>query len=211
MPRLGNANRKDNAGQKFLALGDRDVDEIEQNDQFEEFKQIEQIERLLEDKSKKSKSVIEEVAAALLGGTISIDMYVDLARLKSGTNKSNLVEALELATRSKPALVNKKCLDFVTASLLDKEPRTKREAARVIANCCEEFSTELELAVTNLQRNVRDGGAVVRWSVALALSEIAKGSAYPHKGRLLGQLRENEEQEEKASIKKIYKAALEGR
>lgn len=171
---------------------------------------MDEIERLLEDKSKKSKVIIEEIATVLLSGTISIDCYVDLARQKKGAKKSNLVEALELATKLKPALVNKNCLDFATSALLDKEPRTKWEAARVIANSCEGFSSELQSAVENLQRNVQGGGTVVRWSVAFALSEIAKRSAYPHKERLLEQIRKNEAREEKASIKKIYKEALKG-
>jgi HEAT repeat protein len=169
---------------------------------------VDEIERILGDRSLRAKAVVEGVAAVLLGGSYRIDDYVALAEQQRGARKSNLVEALELATKSKPDLVNDRCLDFLAAALLDKEPRTKWEAARVIANCCGTCSGDLRTAVENLQQNARHEGTVVRWSVALALSEIARRSGYPRREELLEQIRENEAQEEKASIKKIYAAVL---
>ena len=169
---------------------------------------VDDIARLLEDKSMKAKEIVEAIAERLLGGDVDMEGFVELAERQKAARRSNLVEALELATKSRPSLVDRECLDFLTAALLDKAPRTKWEAARVIANCCGQFSGELEPAVENLQLNVSGGGTVVRWSVAFALSEIATRSAYPHKEQLLARMRENEAHEEKDSIKKIYRQAL---
>ena len=169
---------------------------------------MDDIARLLEDKSMKAKEIVEAIAERLLGGDVDMEGFVELAERQKAARRSNLVEALELATKSRPSLVDRECLDFLTAALLDKAPRTKWEAARVIANCCGQFSGELEPAVENLQLNVSGGGTVVRWSVAFALSEIATRSAYPHKEQLLARMRENEAHEEKDSIKKIYRQAL---
>lgn len=165
------------------------------------------IDGLLRDKDIKNKEKTETLASWLIDGKLKTEEWLYYAQKAKDPAKATCMEAMEFASKQKPAIVDLKCFDFVCASLTDKAPRIKWESARVIGNVAKLFPLKLEVAVTNLLNNTEHPGTVVRWSAALALGEILALKTKLNKD-LLPAIEAICEREEKNSIKKIYAKAI---
>lgn len=165
------------------------------------------IEELLKDKLVKPKTKTEILSQHLLDRQISVDELIDFAEKAKDPARATCIEALELATKQQPALVNARAFRFVTHSLTAKAPRVKWESARVIGNTAALHRENLDDTIKNLLDNCGHEGTVVRWSSAFALGEILKlKTKYQHE--LLPALESIAAREEKNSIRKIYGAAI---
>jgi HEAT repeat protein len=162
---------------------------------------------IVENKALRAKEKTVKISGLLLDHTVSIDDLVELARSQHTTNKGNLVEAIEHASRCNPEIVNKKTFEFVIQSLKDEGPRVKWEAARVISNTAHLFPGLLKKAVINLLTNTEHSGTVVRWSAASALSKIILLNTALNK-ELIPAAAAIIEWEQDNAVRKIYQAAL---
>ena len=162
---------------------------------------------LLNDKGLKPKVKTETLSAWLFENKITIDNLIAFAESAKDPVKATCIEALEFATKQKPALINKTTFQFMSQSLTAKAPRVKWESAKVIGNTAHLFVDKLDEAIKNLLINSEDKGTVVRWSAAFALGEILKLKT-THNKDLLPALEAICEREEKNSIKKIYLDAI---
>lgn len=162
---------------------------------------------LLNDKGLKPKVKTETLSSWLLDGKITADNLTAFAETAKDPAKATCIEALEFATKQKPALVNKKTFQFVSQTLTAKAPRIKWESAKVIGNTAHLFTDTLDDALKNLLNNSEHAGTVVRWSAAFALGEILKLKT-KRNVNLYPVIEAICKREEKNSIKKIYQAAM---
>lgn len=162
---------------------------------------------LINDKGLKPKEKTATLSSWLLNGKLSTDKLLFFADSAKDPAKATCVEALEFASKQKPGIANKKCFDFVTASLAAKAPRVKWESAKVIGNIAHLFPDQLDDAINNLLQNSEHKGTVVRWSAAFALGQILKLNT-KHNKDLLSAIEAICKSEEKNSIKKIYQDAF---
>ncbi len=169
-----------------------------------------ELKNLFTDKSTKPKEKTEAIAKSLLENKIKIDELVDFAVSQKDPVKATCIEAIEMATQTKPGLVNENTLKFIISSLSDKAPRIKWESARVIANTAHLFSEKHSSVIKELLKNTNHEGTVVRWCTALAFSHILKTNS-PESKKIIPGLKTIADKEEKNSIKKIYLAALKGK
>jgi HEAT repeat protein len=162
---------------------------------------------LLNDKAIKAKAKTEIICDLLLKNNVSQkDLAASAEKLKDPA-KATCIEALEFATKQKPAIIDKAGFRFVTASLTSKAPRVKWESAKVIGNTAHLFKEELGEPIKKLLANTEDEGTVVRWSAAFALGEIVKLKTR-HNKTLVPAIEAICNSEEKNSIKKIYLDAV---
>ena len=164
------------------------------------------IEELINDKSIKPKEKTELISQQLLDNTLLVNDLLDFATGKKDAIKATCIEAIEFASKQKPAIANDRVFYFVIASLADKAPRVKWESAKVIGNIAHLFPSQLESAIAGLLINSEHEGTVVRWSAAFALGEILKLKTL-HNIELLPAVDAICDREEKNSIRKIYQAA----
>jgi hypothetical protein len=165
------------------------------------------ISELLNDKTLKPKAKTETLGVWLRDTTVSIDELISFAGTAKAPIKATCIEALEFATKQNPKIANKNCFEFVTQTLTEKPPRVKWESAKVIANTAHLFLDTLDNAIKHLLDNSEHEGTVVRWSAAVALTEILKLNT-KHNTYLTPTLEAICKKEEKNSIKKIYLAVL---
>ena len=161
----------------------------------------------LEDKSVKPKLKTEAMGKWIVNGYKKVSELIEFAQTAKDPIKATCIEALEYATKMNPAIATPECLDFVTAALLEKAPRVKWEAAKVVGNIAHLYPNDLDVAIGNLLENTKHTGTVVRWSAAFALGKIIMMKT-PLNAELVPRLEAICEQEEKPSIKKIYLDAL---
>lgn len=140
-------------------------------------------------------------------GQISTEALTAFAEKAKDPAKTTCIEALEFATKQKPAIADKKCFLFVSTALTAKAPRVKWESARVIGNVAHLFPDNLDEAIKNLLVNSEHEGTVVRWSAAFALGEILKLRT-KYNNQLMPAIEAIIGREEKNSIKKIYLEAV---
>lgn len=162
---------------------------------------------LLNDKAIKAKAKTEAICDLLLKNKVSTKDLAALADKLKDPAKATCIEALEFATKQKPAVIDVSGFRFVTASLTSKAPRVKWESAKVIGNTAHLFKDELDEPIKNLLGNTEGEGTVVRWSAAFALSEIVKLKTRYNK-TLVPAIESIGNSEEKNSIKKIYLDAV---
>ena len=162
---------------------------------------------LLSDKTLKPKEKTEILSKLLLDKKIKIDELIAIAKESKDSPKATCIEALEFATKVKPEIADKNCLDFVTQSLCEKAPRIKWESAKVIGNIAHLFPKDMDKAVKNLLDNSEHEGTVVRWSAAFALGEIIMKNPLLAK-KLVPAAEAIIKREEKNSIRKIYAHAV---
>lgn len=165
------------------------------------------LEELLKDKSIKGKEKTELISQSILNQTLSLDVLLSFAQTQKEPINAILIEAIEFSTKQNPNLANENTFNFVIQSLTAKAPRIKWESAKVIANIAHLFPDKLQEAIHNLLLNSNHEGTVVRWSVATVLTEIIKATN-KNDQELLSHIEKLYLQEEKNSIKKIYKTVM---
>jgi hypothetical protein len=162
---------------------------------------------LLSNKSLKPKEITETLSKWVMENPEKLNLLIDFAKKAKDPAKATCIEALEFATKSKPAIASSACLKFVSETLTEKAPRVKWESARVVGNIAHLYPEHLEDAIKNLIANTKHQGTVVRWSAAVALGEIIKLKT-SRNTELLPIIESICNIEEKNSIKKIYLAAF---
>jgi HEAT repeat protein len=165
------------------------------------------ISELLNDKQLKPKVKTETLNNWLLDFKIITDDLIAFAETAKDPAKATCIEAIEYATKQKPAIATEKCFQFVTKSLTANAPRVKWESARVIGNTAHLFPDKINEAIKNLLDNSEHEGTVVRWSAAFALGEILKLKT-DYNSDLMPAIEAICNREEKNSIKKIYFDAI---
>jgi hypothetical protein len=165
------------------------------------------IQSILTDKQLKTKAKTAAISKILLDKKISMDELIKIAQSSKDPEKGTCIEAIEFATKGKPAIASSNCLAFVSKTLAEKAPRVKWESARVIANIAHLYPNKLDDAIKNLLINTEHRGTVVRWSAAFALGEIIKMNTKLNK-ELIPAIESICKREEQNSIRKIYLAAL---
>lgn len=159
------------------------------------------------DKTTKSKDKTIAISEFIIDNPSELSNIIEFAKVAKDPVKATCIEAIEFATKAKPAIATEECFHFVTKCLTDKAPRIKWESAKVIGNVAQLFSNKLDKAIANLLANAEHEGTVVRWSAAFALGEILKQQT-KHNKELVPAVEVICSNEEKNSIKKIYLAAL---
>jgi hypothetical protein len=129
---------------------------------------------LLSNKSIKPKAKTVEIALQINSGLLQPSSVFDLLEKVSASQKSRLLESIELASKTHPEMVTQVLFNKTVDLLLSSEPAIKRECGRIIANTAHLFPKKLNKATNHLLDNCRHEGTVVRWSAALALGEILK-------------------------------------
>ncbi len=155
----------------------------------------------------KPKEKTEQLCGLISNHSVSIDELISFANASKDPIKATCIEAIEYVTKSNPSIANKVVFEFAISNLSAKAPRLKWESAKVIANTASLFPDLIESAINALLKNTEHEGTVVRWSAALALSEIYKLNAKFNKD-LYTIFDGIVEREEKNSIKKIYLSAI---
>lgn len=163
--------------------------------------------KIISDPNLKSKEKTEALSNWLLKNPKKLGELIPFASTSKDPVKATCIEAIEFATKAKPAIANEECLAFVSENLAAKAPRVKWESAKVIGNIAHLFPARLNTAIKNLLVNSEHEGTVVRWSAAFALGEIVKMKTSKNK-ELVPAIEAIMKREEKNSIKKIYAAAL---
>ncbi|TDX11802.1 MULTISPECIES: HEAT repeat domain-containing protein [Petrotoga] len=85
------------------------------------------------------------------------------------------MEAIEYITKENPEFAEN-CVEFVIAHIIDKAPRVKWEACRIIGNVAQKLPDKVKEAIPKLLENAKNKGTVTRGSTAFALTEIAKSN-----------------------------------
>ncbi|MCW3085340.1 MAG: hypothetical protein JWP12_2706 [Bacteroidetes bacterium] len=165
------------------------------------------LKELLENKSLKAKEKTEALSTLLLEKKVSMNELLSFATSAKDPVKATCIEAIEFASKKDPAVVTKKCFEFVTVSLTEKAPRIKWESAKVIGTTAHLFPKQLDAAIGNLLVNTEHTGTVVCWSAAFALGGIIQLKTAYNK-TLLPAIEAIMKREEKNSIKKIYAGAI---
>lgn len=162
---------------------------------------------LFADKSLKTKQKTETLSNWLLGKELTVTELIGYAGTAKDADKATCIEAMELASKKNPSIVQKEGFDFACDSLMAIAPRVKWESARVIGNAAHLYPHKLSTAIKNLLTNTEHEGTVVRWSAAYALGEILKLKS-KHNTELQPAIEAIIKREEQNSIKKIYLAAI---
>lgn len=157
----------------------------------------------------KPKEKTEALSNWLLKNPKKLGELLSFASASKDPIKATCIEAIEFATKAKPAIATEECLAFVSENLTAKAPRVKWESAKVVGNIAHLFPARLNTAIKNLLENTEHEGTVVRWSAAFALGEIVKLKTSKNK-ELVPAIEAIMKREEKNSIKKMYAAALKG-
>ncbi len=148
-----------------------------------------------------------QVGDWVLSGSLPVHELLAFSETQNASDKATCIEALEYATRKKPGIADESLLDFMTATLLEDEPRIKWESARVIGNIAKLFPTGLSQAIDYLLVNATHSGTVVRWSSAFALAEILKLKTADNK-KLLPAIESLSLKETDGGVQKKYQDAL---
>lgn len=164
---------------------------------------------LFSDRSFKPKARTDMLCSRIIEGAISTNELIDFANGQKPTVKATCMEALEHATALKPEIADLHVFEFAGIHLADRSPRLKWESARVLSNVAHLFPHHLNSIIPQLLINATDGGTVVRWSSVVALSAILKQcGANAACADLKKKMEALAEKETKASIQKIYRAAI---
>lgn len=161
------------------------------------------IEQVFKDKTIKAKAKVATIGQWLADEELPVEELLAYAEKQKASDKATCIEAVEFATKTKPAIADENLLTFVTQSLKDDEPRVKWESAKVIANIAKLFPAQLSPSVRNLLGNAENPGTVVRWATATALAEILKLNTAANT-KLLPAVEALCEKEEDNGVKKKY-------
>ncbi len=135
-----------------------------------------------------------------------LDELVEYFEVGSVADKGNCIEVMEYVSQNKPELIIP-YLDFIIKNLDNNAPKVKWETARVIGNLASKYSNEVAKSTKKLFLNTKDQGTVVRWSVAFALTEIAKSNPTLQK-ELVKKFNQIVKEESNNGVKNVYLKAL---
>lgn len=147
---------------------------------------------LLADKAKKDKKILDELVEYFEAGSVA--------------DKGNCIEVMEYVSQDKPELIIP-YLDFIIENLDYNAPKVKWETARVIGNLASKYPDRVEKSIKKLVLNAKDDGTVVRWSVAFALTEIAKSNSKLQK-ELVKRFNQIVKEESNNGVKNVYLKTL---
>jgi hypothetical protein len=162
---------------------------------------------ILSDKMLKVKNKVSSISDLLLSSKIKIKELVEQAKKENDVNKATLIEAMEHASKTNPAIIDEKGFQFAIDCLAAEAPRVKWESARLIANTAHLFPKMHKKAIVHLLDNTVHSGMVVRWSAATALSKIIQCKTALNK-ELIPAIQAIEKRETDNAIKKIYQQGL---
>lgn len=162
---------------------------------------------LLNDKSIKAKGKVIQISEWLTKGTLPTDELLAYVEKQNPSNKATCIEAIEFATKDKPALGDESEFLFVTKMLKENEPRVKWESAKVICNTAHLHPKKLKGTIDHLLINANYDGTVVRWATAMALGKILTLKTDQNK-TLLPILEKLCAKEKENSIQKKYQDAF---
>lgn len=163
--------------------------------------------QLLTDKITNSKEKTIKLSESILNNSIQAKEVIEYAKKAKAADKGTCVEAFEFASKQSPQIITKEVFEFICECLADKAPRVQWESAKVIGNVASLLQPNFKKCIPLLLTNSEQGGTVVRWSAAYALSEIIKTQHASTKD-LVPVVKSIISREEKNSIRKIYEAAL---
>jgi hypothetical protein len=89
--------------------------------------------------------------------------------------KEHCMQAMQYVSKDEPEVVLPH-IDFVIDHFDDSGPRVKWEVAEIIHNVAQRFPEKVAKAVPKLLASIDDRNTVARWSVAHALTEIARNN-----------------------------------
>lgn len=157
------------------------------------------------DHSPRQKAAI--VLGLLLENPGIVDTLVEHAQPADNAIKMICLEALHLATKTKPAIATEACFKFITCTLAEKSPPLKWKSAKVVANTAHLHADILDETIKNLVSNSTSSGIMVRWCAAYALVEIAKLNSV-HNENLIPEIKAINHREKNSNVKRIYDRAL---
>jgi len=143
----------------------------------------------------------------LIDGSLSCTELIAFAITQKEAVAGSCIEAIEHATLNKTAIVSTQNIEQIIDLLKSDAPRVKWECARTIGNVISGYPDLCNKAVQQLLPNTTHPGTVVRWSAAIALSEVLLMKTEVN-GLLLQEIEKILATEEKNSIKNIYLKAL---
>ncbi|MFT3980042.1 MAG: hypothetical protein QM687_06195 [Ferruginibacter sp.] len=165
------------------------------------------LKELFNNKAIKAKTKVSQVGEWLLSRELHLHELLVFAETQGGTVKASCIEAMEYATRQKPAIADAKLFAFVTGALNEEAPRIKWESARVIGNIAFIFPAKLKSCIKSLVENANHEGSVVRWASAYALAAILELNTKLNTS-LLPEVERLAQKETDNGVKKKYLAAL---
>ncbi len=155
---------------------------------------------------KKPKEKVSLLANKVKKNLKLIDELIEYFQIGTKAEKGNCIEVLEYVSQDNPDIVLP-YVDFVIEHINEDAPKIKWETARVIGNLAQKFPEKAAKAVPKLLDNTKDKGTVVRWSVAFALTEIAKNSPKSQKA-LTAKFQNILKAEKNNGVKNVYLKTL---
>ncbi|NOT38375.1 MAG: hypothetical protein HOP11_13470 [Saprospiraceae bacterium] len=132
------------------------------------------LQEIFSDKSMKQKAKTAFISQLLLSKKIKTDELIKYSENAKEVEQASCIESLELASKSKPDIIDEATWKYINKMLKNEAPRIKWESAKVVVNAAKLYSTALGATIKQLLINAEDKGAVVRWATASALGEILK-------------------------------------
>jgi len=146
----------------------------------------------LSNQVKQNKKLIKSVMEGLASG--------------NKVEKGVCAEVLEHVSLDKPEFAID-ILDTAVEYLNFDAPRVKWELARLVGNLAKKYPEKVTVAIPKLMVNTKDKGTVVRWSVAFALTEIAKSNS-KIRPELIKKFNQIVKKEDNNGVKNVYLKAL---
>jgi hypothetical protein len=166
---------------------------------------MEKIRKILETKCKpKEKAAL--LVQALKAGDIIISDLLEFYKTAKDPEKGFCMSGLTAITRDNPQYI-KDHIDFVIGQIGHKAHRVKWESSETVANISIAYPKEVAKAIPLLLNNYENESTVVRWSAALALTEIAKHNPEIRK-KLIPFIIQMSKEEMQNGVKQLFVKAL---
>ena len=137
--------------------------------------------------------------------TLSAEFF-NFFQSATGSERGTSMSALTILAKDHPKFLANH-LDFIVEQINAKEPRVKWEASECIAILAPVFPDRVVLAIPRLLKNMSDDGTVVKWTTALALTEVAKANPATHQ-QLLPLFEKAVVKEDNNGVRKVYEKFL---
>ncbi|MCL2144378.1 MAG: hypothetical protein FWH43_02630 [Endomicrobia bacterium] len=133
---------------------------------------------LLDNKSIKPVQKREEIAEAIRKKSITIKEIQKLKNTLDDKKMALVFEAMEEVSSKNPEISNRDWLKFTQKFITSKSNNIKREVSRIVGNIAHLFPNDLDAAITDIMKNTKDEGTVIRWSSAYAFARIIQIPKY---------------------------------